>query len=105
MCVSQVGEHSSLVESLPLPKKQNIPGDVCSPTRGTHISGDMFSRNAMCSPFPHTYCFNSSGRGTHFTSDMYFPGRVMHITSEMCSRDGEHVHCTKNKTRRQGKKF
>ena len=38
MCVSQVGEHSSLVESLPLPKKQNIPGDVCSPTWETHIA-------------------------------------------------------------------
>ena len=38
MCVSQVGEHSSLVESLPLPKKQNIPGNVCSPTWETHIA-------------------------------------------------------------------
>ena len=33
-------------------RETHIPSDMRSPTRGTHISGYMFSRNAMCSPFP-----------------------------------------------------
>ena len=56
ICVSQVGEHSSLVVSLPLPKKQ-ISLVICVPYLG------------------NAYRFNSSDRGTHFTSDMCFPGR------------------------------
>ena len=71
-------------------RETHIPGDMCSSTRETHIPSDM------CSPTRETHIPSdmwSPTRETHIPSDTYSPTRETHIPSDMCSPTREtHFH-------------